>query len=86
MRRSLTSSNETQATITDRARQVDLEEPLPLLRTYWLVQANPIQALWLVNRFSRHEEVLKWNEVTHITARNAPDTQSSVVGMADRPM
>ena len=64
MRKLLTSSNKTQATIADRARQVDLEEPLPLLRTYWLIQANLIKALWLGNRFSRHEEVLKWNEVT----------------------
>ena len=33
MQRPLTSSSETQVTITDRARHVSLKEPLPLLRT-----------------------------------------------------
>jgi hypothetical protein len=81
----LTSSHETQDAIEDRARQVDLEEPLPLLRTYRLVQANPIQAVWLGDRFLPPRRDSKGDEETHITARNAPPIQSSVVGMADWP-
>ena len=36
---------------------------------------------------SRHEERFKKGaEETHITAKNVPPNQSSVVGMADRPI
>jgi hypothetical protein len=82
----LTPSHETQDAIADRARQVDLEEPLPPLRTDWLVQANPIQAVWLGHRFLPPRKDSKGDEETHITARNAPPIQSSVVGTADWPM
>ncbi len=38
----LTSPKEAQEAITDRGYQINLEEPFPPRRTYWLVQAYPI--------------------------------------------
>jgi hypothetical protein len=77
----LTSSHEAQDAIADRARQVDLEEPLPLLRTCRLVLANPIKTVWLGLRcrfgFSRREERdSKGNEEkgnSHNSQESSPD-------------